>query len=83
MFIRFEAIILAALLSAAPFSAFAITAEVAKKCDVLVAKQFPPRVVGNPAAGSAKGTPQDQRAFFQKCVDNNGNIDASDATKSK
>jgi len=30
--------------------------EVAKKCDALTAKAFPPRAIGNPAAGSAKGT---------------------------
>jgi hypothetical protein len=55
--------------------ASAITAEVAKKCEVLTAKAFPPRVMGNPAAGSAKGSAQDQRAYFNKCVDNNGQMD--------
>ena len=29
----------------------AVTVEVAKKCAALTAKAFPPRVVGNPAAG--------------------------------
>jgi hypothetical protein len=53
----------------------AVTAEVAKKCEVLTAKAFPPRVVGNPAAGSAKGSAQDQRAYFKKCVDNGGKVD--------
>jgi hypothetical protein len=37
-------------------NASAVTAEVAKKCNALTAKAYPPRVVGNPAAGSAKGT---------------------------
>jgi hypothetical protein len=40
----------------------AVSVEVAKKCDALTAKAFPPRVIGNPAAGSAKGTGADQRA---------------------
>jgi hypothetical protein len=53
----------------------AVTAEVAKKCVVLTAKAFPPRLVGNPAAGSAKGSAQDQRAYFKKCVDNGGKVD--------
>jgi hypothetical protein len=53
----------------------AVTAEVAKKCEVLTGKAFPPRVVGNPAAGSAKGSAQDQRAYFKKCVDNGGKVD--------
>ena len=53
----------------------AVTAEVAKKCEVLTAKAFPPRVVGNPAAGSAKGSGRDQRAYFNKCVENGGKVD--------
>lgn len=57
--------------------ASAITAEVARACDALVAKNFPPRVVGNPAAGSAKGSPREQQAFFQKCVANGGKMDAA------
>ena len=62
-----------------PIEASAITVEVAKKCNVLLEKAFPPRVVGNPAAGSAKGTSQEQNAYFKKCVANGGNMDdASD-----
>jgi hypothetical protein len=56
-------------------SASAITVEVAKKCDVLVAKAFPPREIGNPASGSAKGNAQAQRAYFSKCVSNGGKMD--------
>jgi hypothetical protein len=56
-------------------SASAITAEVARACDALVAKSFPPREVGNPAAGSAKGSGKDQRDFFAKCVANGGKMD--------
>jgi hypothetical protein len=56
-------------------NASAVTAEVAKKCNDLPAKAFPPRVVGNPAAGSAKGSAQDQRAYFNKCVANGGKME--------
>jgi hypothetical protein len=60
-----------------PMSANAITVEVAKKCNVLLAKQFPPRQGGNPAAGSSKGSAQDQRDYFKKCVDSGGNPDGN------
>ena len=63
-----------------PTGANAITAEVAKKCNLLVQKQFPPRQAGNPAAGSAKGSSQDEREFFKKCVDNGGNMDNAPTT---
>ena len=56
-------------------SASAITAQLAKKCQALTTKAFPPRVPGNPAAGSAKGTGQSQRDYFNKCVANGGNMD--------
>jgi hypothetical protein len=56
-------------------NASAVTAEVAKKCSVLAANEFPPRVIGNPAAGRARGTPQDQRDYFNSCVASGGNID--------
>jgi hypothetical protein len=58
-----------------PNNASAITVEVAKKCNALAAKAFPPREVGNPAAGSAKGSGQSQRDYFSKCVANGGNMD--------
>jgi hypothetical protein len=57
----------------APPSALAITADIAKKCSALTAKAYPPRVVGNPAAGVQNGTYQDFRNYFNKCVANNGN----------
>jgi hypothetical protein len=60
-----------------PTRAQAITVEVAKKCNVLLAKQFPPRQAGNPAAGSSKGSAKDQRDYFKKCVDNGGNVDGA------
>jgi hypothetical protein len=54
--------------------ASAITAELAKKCEALTAKAFPPRVSGNPAAGSAKGSGTDARAYFNTCVKNDGKV---------
>jgi hypothetical protein len=56
-----------------PRGALAITAEVAKKCGALSDKAYPPRVVGNPAAGRQNGTIQDFRIYFNKCVANGGN----------
>ena len=55
--------------------ASAITVEVAKKCNTLTAKAFPPRVIGNPAAGSAKGTGKAERDYYRKCVAKGGNTD--------
>jgi hypothetical protein len=71
------AVLLALLCGAAQSltgNAFAITAEVAKKCQALTAKAYPPRVVGNPAAGSSKGSWQERREYFNKCVENEGNV---------
>jgi hypothetical protein len=56
--------------------ASAETVEVARKCDALTAKAYPPRVIGNPAAGSAYGTGQSEHDYYQKCVANGGNIRA-------
>jgi hypothetical protein len=61
------------------FPASAITAELARKCSALTAKKFPPRTPGNPAAGSAKGSGRDQRAYYSNCVANGGKVD--DETK--
>src|SRR5262244_1548926 len=55
--------------------ASAVTAEVARKCAALTAKAYPPQVVGNPAAGLAKGTVQTKRDYFNKCVATRGNMD--------
>jgi hypothetical protein len=60
-----------------PTDARAITVDVAKKCNALMAKEFPPRSAGNPAAGSAKGNGQAARDYFKKCVDNGGNMDSA------
>jgi len=48
--------------------ASAITFKLATKCEVLTAKGFPPRVIGNLAAGSAKGSGKDAQASFNKCI---------------
>jgi hypothetical protein len=68
----------ALLLSAAALpanNASAISLDIARKCNGLLAKEFPPREAGNPAAGSTKGNGQAERAYFNKCVANNGNMD--------
>lgn len=64
---------IAGVLPAGPSAA--ITVDVARKCDALVAQRFPPRLPGNPAAGSAKGSAADQRALFQRCVANGGKVE--------
>jgi hypothetical protein len=56
-------------------SASAVTVELAKKCSGLMAKAYPPREPGNPAAGSAKGNGAAARAYYQKCLANNGKVD--------
>lgn len=53
----------------------AISLEVARQCNAVTAKAFPPRVVGNPAAGSAKGDGQAERDYFKKCVAKGGKAD--------
>jgi hypothetical protein len=67
----------------APTDASAVSVEIAKKCSSLVAKAFPPREPGNPAAGSAKGTAQDQRNYFNKCLTNGGNMDGAGSNNTK
>ena len=63
--------------------ASAITVELAKKCEALTAKAFPPRVIGNPAAGSAKGSGKDAQAYFNKCVKNDGKVDDDGSKEAK
>ena len=55
-------------------SASAITVELAKKCNSLTALAFPPKVPGNPAAGSAKGSGKQMQDYFKKCVENQGKM---------
>jgi hypothetical protein len=57
-----------------PGSASAITVELAKKCNSLTALAFPPKVPGNPAAGSAKGSGKQMQDYFRKCVENEGKM---------
>jgi len=63
--------------------AHAISAQVARACDALVAKAFPPRQKGNPASGSAIGNAKDQRDYFNKCLANGGRIDDDTSSKAK
>ena len=62
-------------LASTPHGASAATAEVAKKCSALTAKVFPPRVIGNPGAGSAKGNGLAEQAYFKKCVASGGKVE--------
>jgi hypothetical protein len=55
-------------------SASVVTAEVAKRCEALTAKAYPPLVPGNPAAGTAKGTGPAERKYYSNCVENGGNM---------
>ena len=55
-------------------SASAITVELARKCNAMVATVFPPRVPGNPAAGSEKGSGRQMQDYFKKCVENQGKM---------
>ena len=61
-------------------SAAAVTADVAKKCARLTQQAFPPRVVGNPAAGSATGSGLAEQDYYKRCVANGGNM-ADDVSK--
>jgi hypothetical protein len=63
--------------------ASAITVEVARSCEMLTAKAFPLRQTGNPASGSAKGTAQSQRAYYNKCVANGGKVDDDGSKQAK
>ena len=56
-------------------SAPAISVDVAKRCSALLAKAYPPRVVGNPAAGRVDVTAQSVQDYFKKCVANGGKMD--------
>ena len=62
-------------------SALAITAEVAKQCEALTDKAYPPREPGNPAAGHLNGTSQDVENYFNKCVANGGKVPDRQAPK--
>jgi len=71
------------IISGAIAPAFAIDAQVARTCDALVARAFPPRQLGNPASGSARGSAKDQRDYFNACVAYGGKMDDDTPAKSK
>lgn len=68
-------LLLVVALLAASGPSGAITAELARKCSALMAKEFPPRELGNPAAGSVRGSGAAQQTYFNRCVANNGKVD--------
>jgi hypothetical protein len=68
----FVASVLALFLIVNSSPTLATTAEVAKKCGILMNKAFPPRVPGNPAAGNLKGSGSDAQLYFKKCVAGGG-----------
>ncbi|MGY3590809.1 hypothetical protein ACVIGB_009606 [Bradyrhizobium sp. USDA 4341] len=71
------------IMSSAIVPAHAIDAQVARACDALVARAFPPREPGNPASGSARGGARDQRDYFNTCVANGGKMGDDAPPKSK
>jgi hypothetical protein len=72
---RLKAFLVCVAIGSMTNGASAISLDVAKKCHATTAKAFPPREVGNPAAGSAKGSGQVQQEYFRKCAANGGNGD--------
>jgi hypothetical protein len=52
-----------------PTVASSITAELAKKCRAMAITAYPTVLAGN-----RKGSAENQREFFQRCVDRNGDI---------
>ena len=56
--------------------AFAITVELAKKCQAMAYKAHPPTL-----AGVKTGTAQAQRDFYRTCIDNNGTMPADNSQK--
>ena len=74
--LRFSSVILASLcITVAPMTnAFAVTAEVARKCGALTDKAYAPLVPGNPAAGRANGDSHSIHKYFNRCVANGGQM---------
>jgi hypothetical protein len=67
------------VVGATTHDASAVTAEVAKKCAALTARIYPPRVPGNPAAGSTRGSGLAEQDYFRRCVANGGNVGGDDS----
>jgi hypothetical protein len=63
--------------------AAAVTVEVARQCQALTSAAYPPRELGNPAAGSAKGGGRDKYNYFKKCLANGGNVEDTGAKQAK
>jgi hypothetical protein len=57
-----------------PTTAFAISADLAKKCRASTVRAYP-----HQQAGSRTGTAQAERGFFQNCVAQNGNVEPAPA----
>ena len=77
------AVVAAAVIFSAVTPAHAIDAQVARACDALVARAFPPRQPGNPASGSARGGAKDERDYFNTCVAIGGKMGDETHPKSK
>ena len=71
--------VLICALASVPHGASAVTVDVAKKCSALTAKVFPPRVIGNPGARSAKGGGLAEQAYFKRCLASGGKIGDDDS----
>jgi hypothetical protein len=67
---KFCCVILASVcITVAPMTnALAIPLKVARKCNALTTKAYPPLVPGNPAAGRANGNGHAVRKYFNRCV---------------
>ena len=53
-----------------PTTASSVTAELAKKCRAMAIKAYPTVLAGN-----RKGSAENQREFFQHCVERNGDVE--------
>jgi hypothetical protein len=73
------AVLICSALASMPHVASAVTVDVAKKCTALTTKAFPPRVIGNPGAGSAKGNGLAEQAYFKRCVASGGKVGDDDS----
>lgn len=67
---KFYCVILASVLVVDPMTTAyaAIPLKVARECNILTTKAYPPLVPGNPAAGRANGNSHAIRKYFNRCV---------------
>ena len=68
------AIVAAASMGGAATPAAAITADLAKKCQALMIKAYPPVL-----AGSKHGTAKEERQYYQTCLAKGGQMDSDSA----